>query len=114
MTAPGVGDPAPDFELRDQHGRRVRLSSIATITDGAADPAVAFVQQNGVITPDLEVARSRREAEIIALVTSGLSNNEIAERTYVSVKTVEATLLSPDASPADRGDAARRMLEESM
>lgn len=27
MTAPGVGDPAPDFELRDQHGGRVRLSS---------------------------------------------------------------------------------------
>lgn len=24
---PGVGDVAPDFELRDQHGQRVRLSS---------------------------------------------------------------------------------------
>ena len=27
MTALQVGDEAPDFELRDQHGQRVRLSS---------------------------------------------------------------------------------------
>ena len=27
MTGLAVGDEAPDFELRDQHGRRVRLSS---------------------------------------------------------------------------------------
>jgi peroxiredoxin len=27
VTAPAVGDEAPDFELRDQHGQRVRLSS---------------------------------------------------------------------------------------
>ena len=27
MTALAVGDEAPDFELRDQHGQRVRLSS---------------------------------------------------------------------------------------
>ena len=26
-SAPAVGDRAPDFELRDQHGQRVRLSS---------------------------------------------------------------------------------------
>ena len=27
MTDPGVGDAAPDLELRDQHGQRVRLAS---------------------------------------------------------------------------------------
>lgn len=35
-----------------------------------------------------------RESEIIALVTSGLSNNEIAERTYLSINSVKSYIRS--------------------
>jgi len=35
-----------------------------------------------------------REAEIVALVTSGLSNNEIAERTYLSINSVKSYIRS--------------------
>lgn len=35
-----------------------------------------------------------RESEIVALVTSGLSNNEIAERTYLSINSVKSYIRS--------------------
>ena len=37
---------------------------------------------------------SAREAEVIALITQGLSNEEIAERTYISHNTVKAHIKS--------------------
>lgn len=35
-----------------------------------------------------------RESEIVSLVTSGLSNNEIAERTYLSINSVKSYIRS--------------------
>ena len=37
---------------------------------------------------------SAREAEVVALITQGLSNEEIAERTYISHNTVKAQIKS--------------------
>jgi two-component system, NarL family, response regulator LiaR len=39
--------------------------------------------------PGREVALSAREAEVLALITQGLSNQEIAERTYLSINSVK-------------------------
>jgi DNA-binding NarL/FixJ family response regulator len=39
--------------------------------------------------PGREVGLSAREAEVLALITQGLSNQEIAERTYLSINSVK-------------------------
>ncbi|MDF1606411.1 response regulator transcription factor [Nocardioides sp. YIM 152315] len=39
--------------------------------------------------PGRDVALSAREAEVLALITQGLSNQEIAERTYLSINSVK-------------------------
>ena len=39
--------------------------------------------------PGREIALSAREAEVLALITQGLSNQEIAERTYLSINSVK-------------------------
>ncbi|MEO7268539.1 MAG: response regulator transcription factor [Knoellia sp.] len=44
--------------------------------------------------PGREEGLTPREAEIIALVTAGLSNNEIAERTYLSINSVKSYIRS--------------------
>lgn len=44
--------------------------------------------------PGREEGLTPREAEIIALVTSGLSNNEVAERTYLSINSVKSYIRS--------------------
>lgn len=44
--------------------------------------------------PGRDQGLTPREAEIITLVTSGLSNNEIAERTYLSINSVKSYIRS--------------------
>lgn len=44
--------------------------------------------------PGREHGLSAREAEVVALVTQGLANNEIAARTYVTINTVKSYLRS--------------------
>ncbi|WP_205474344.1 response regulator transcription factor [Nocardioides sp. SYSU D00038] len=39
--------------------------------------------------PGRDVGLSAREAEVVALITQGLSNREIAERTYLSINSVK-------------------------
>ena len=47
--------------------------------------------------PGREAGLSPREAEIIALITQGLSNQEIADRIYVSINSVKPTSARPTA-----------------
>jgi DNA-binding NarL/FixJ family response regulator len=44
--------------------------------------------------PGRDQGLTPRESEIVALVTSGLSNNEIAERTYLSINSVKSYIRS--------------------
>lgn len=44
--------------------------------------------------PGQDAGLTAREAEVIALVTSGLSNNEIAARTYLSINSVKSYIRS--------------------
>ena len=62
---------------------RPRRQTIVPRTGGTVDPE-----------PDERLARAAqgltaREAEIIALITQGLSNQEIAERSYLSINSVK-------------------------
>ncbi|MBA9004453.1 MULTISPECIES: peroxiredoxin [Thermomonospora] len=54
-AGPGVGDVAPDFELRDQHGTPVRLSSLR----GEHNVLLVFypLAFSGVCTGELDVIR---------------------------------------------------------
>ncbi|MGI8523262.1 MAG: response regulator transcription factor [Nocardioides sp.] len=44
--------------------------------------------------PGRELGLSEREAEVRALITQGLSNQEIAERTYLSINSVKTYIRS--------------------
>ncbi|MDO9495564.1 MAG: response regulator transcription factor [Nocardioides sp.] len=44
--------------------------------------------------PGREAGMSSREAEVVALITQGLSNQEIAERAYLSINTVKSYIRS--------------------
>ncbi len=70
MTRPDVGDKAPDFELRDQHGRRVRLSD----HQGALAVLVVFFPSafSPVCSSELDALRKaweRFDHEEVELVT---------------------------------------------
>ena len=58
--------------------------------------------------PDGEISElSPREIEVLELVATGLSNEEIAERLYLSVRTVERHLTNIYAKLRLSGKAAR-------
>ena len=58
-AGPGAGDPAPDFALRDQHGRRIALSSYA----GASAVVVVFFPFafTSVCSGELRMLREHRD-----------------------------------------------------
>ena len=46
--------------------------------------------KSSYLTPNVGEPLSRRQREVVALVAQGLTNSEIAERLFISAKTVEA------------------------
>src|SRR4051812_43147134 len=61
----------------------VHRGETITPTEAVADRAVSGEW------PGREFGLSAREAEVLALITQGLSNQEIAERTYLSINSVK-------------------------
>ncbi|MFW5473386.1 DNA-binding response regulator [Knoellia sp. CPCC 206450] len=59
---------------------------LVTVSEEPVIPTGSWPGRDEGLTP--------REAEIVALVTSGLSNNEIAERTYLSINSVKSYIRS--------------------
>ena len=53
------------------------------------DEASQSPQADGGEWPGREFGLSAREAEVLALITQGLSNQEIADRTYLSINSVK-------------------------
>ena len=69
--------------LEAVHRGELELPSGTLGEDPDGDPAEATAW------PGREHGLSAREAEVVALITQGLSNQEIAERTYLSINSVK-------------------------
>lgn len=65
-----------------------RGESVRPAPQEPVDPTHAAVSMRGV-WPGHERGLSAREAEVIALITQGLSNDEIAKMTYLSINSVK-------------------------
>jgi DNA-binding CsgD family transcriptional regulator len=79
-------DALPDFEARGQD----RLAAAArSLLQKAGAPMPRRRQDDAVPVALREFGVSRREVEVLALLGEGLPNKEIAERLYLSPRTVE-------------------------
>ena len=96
----GIRDDAADiargrlgeerFEELASRGHALPLSAVIAIANGEASPAVpgGETSQDGAGVVPL----TRREKEIASLVAAGLANREIAQRLYLSKRTVDSHL----------------------
>ena len=72
------------------------VEALTTAHEGRMD-VIPFVEAPTIATnswPGRGQGLTPRESEIIALVTTGLSNNDIAERTYLSINSVKSYIRS--------------------
>ena len=69
-----------------------RIAAGELVVEPAADIGVEEVEVHGGDWPGRAHGLSARQAEIIALLTQGYSNEEIAARAYLSVNTVKSYL----------------------
>jgi DNA-binding NarL/FixJ family response regulator len=67
------------------------VAALERVRDGeVVVPAVAHDHDRGAgVWPGREHGLTEREAEVLALITQGLSNQEIAERSYLSINSVK-------------------------
>lgn len=92
-AGPGVGDPAPDFELQDQHGTPVRLSSLRGGNVLLVFYPLAF---SGVCTGELDVIRDQllpglgADTRVLAISVDSM----FALRAWADARGYSFTLLS--------------------
>jgi class 3 adenylate cyclase/DNA-binding CsgD family transcriptional regulator len=79
----------------------------ATVGDAEQSPIAAPAAAGGVAPPEPVEDLSAREREVMRLVAEGLTNEEIAERLFLSVRTVERHLSNVYVKLRVSGKAAR-------
>jgi DNA-binding CsgD family transcriptional regulator len=117
--AAATGDP----EVAIAESRLALAAFEALGASGDADAAAAFLRELGIkaarVGPRGPEALTRREREVLSLLAEGLSNPEIAERLFLSRKTVEHHVASVLAKLGVRSralaaaEAVRRLRPES-
>lgn len=104
-----------------------RLTEVVqSVLDGASwfDPSIAHIvleaaskfQQEEKVTPDKDYGLTSRESQILKLITEGYSNNEIANKLFVSINTTKAHVASilQKLEVDDRLQAALKALKERL
>jgi DNA-binding NarL/FixJ family response regulator len=99
---------------------------VLSVLDGASwfDPSIAHIvldaaaksQDNMTVKPEKDYGLTSREAQILKLITEGYSNNEIANKLYVSINTTKAHVASilQKLEVDDRLQAALKALKERL
>jgi DNA-binding NarL/FixJ family response regulator len=82
-----------DFEAAWESGERLGLAdaiAAANVCLGATDPLVPGAGEGQVTTPakGTDTGLSARELEVLRLMADGMSNQQIADRLFVSQRTV--------------------------
>ena len=104
-----------------------RLTEVVqSVLDGASwfDPSIAHIvlkaashfEQFEKTKPEKDYGLTSREAQILKLITEGYSNNEIANKLFVSINTTKAHVASilQKLEVDDRLQAALKALKESL
>lgn len=79
--------------LQRIHNGEIVLPPEHALVDGAAEPETEEQSPTGR-WPGQQFGLSAREAEILSLITQGLSNHDIATRSYLSLNTVKSYIRS--------------------
>jgi DNA-binding CsgD family transcriptional regulator len=112
MVTGGWGDPVPWLRhaaaFFDGHGNHVLAGACKTLLRQAGAPVPRRGRGSSTVTPTLQaLGVTSREADVLALVVQGLSNKEIADRLFLSPRTVEKHV---ERLVAKTGVAARHEL----
>ena len=104
-----------------------RLTEVVqSVLDGASwfDPSIAHIvleaaskfQQEEKVKPEKDYGLTSRETQILKLITEGYSNNEIANKLFVSINTTKAHVASilQKLEVDDRLQAALKALKERL
>jgi len=99
---------------------------VQSVLDGASwfDPSISHIvleaaaksQESEVYFPQKDYGLTARETQILKLITEGYSNNEIANKLYVSINTTKAHVASilQKLEVDDRLQAALKALKERL
>lgn len=103
-----------------------RLTEVVlSVLDGASwfDPSIAHIvleaaaqSQKVEVMPEKDYSLTSRETQILKLITEGYSNNEIANKLFVSINTTKAHVASilQKLEVDDRLQAALKALKEKL
>ncbi len=91
--------------------RRIRAGEVVISTEPTGDAPVVQGEW-----PGREQGLTAREAEIVALIARGLSNQEIAERTYLSINSIKSYIRSAyrRMGVTSRSQAVRWCMEQGI
>lgn len=82
-----IDNGASGYVLKNASGKEL-LEAIRTVSKGKIFMSFE-VEQILKTKPDSEIVITRREMEVLSLISEGMTNNEIAQKLFVSITTVD-------------------------